>query len=189
MSQLIRIIYISRSTFKSQSHAVIEPNVGRILTQSRINNRRNNLVGVLYFGDGCFFQCLEGEKSAVDRLWSRLQSDPRHKDVKLLSSEPISQVTYEEWAMKFVPLDSQMKQVLNEGGLKKFDPYRFDKAMVQKVMDLLRTFNNPTTDAEVETLIKKAVAAPVVNQKERSLWPFALVAVLLAATAMFLLLR
>ena len=63
----------------------IEPNVARILAKSRINNRRDGLVGVLYFGDSCFFQCLEGTESAVDALYARLQSDTRHTDIKLLS--------------------------------------------------------------------------------------------------------
>src|SRR6476659_6984428 len=138
MPQLIRITYISRSTFKpTRSKEVIEPNVGRILAQSVINNRRNGLVGVLYFGNGCFFQCLEGEQSAVDGLYARLQNDKRHKDIKLLLREDISSLTYQEWAMKFVPLERQMTRLMEEGGLKDFDPYRFDKVMIQKVMTLL----------------------------------------------------
>lgn len=56
MQKLVQIIYISRSTFEN-ADAVnkIEPNVVRILAKSRVNNRRNGLVGVLYFGDGAFF--------------------------------------------------------------------------------------------------------------------------------------
>ncbi len=60
MPNLVWIIYISRSTFTPSGVSMaIEPNVARILAKSRVNNRRNGLVGVLYFCDGCFFQCLE----------------------------------------------------------------------------------------------------------------------------------
>ena len=59
MDRLVQIIYISKSSFTpTVNSAGIEPNVARILVKSRINNRKNGLVGVLYFGDGCFFQCL-----------------------------------------------------------------------------------------------------------------------------------
>lgn len=192
MPQLIRIIYISRSTFQAtRTDAVIEPNVGRILAQSRINNRRDGLVGVLYFGDGCFFQCLEGEQSAIDALYARLQKDKRHKDLKLLAREPIRALSYEEWAMKFVPLEREMTRMLKAAGLQRFDPYRFDKPMVQKVMDLLRTASDPTTGAMVEDLLRKSIATPTSGKKDPvAFWPFAaagLTAAAAAAAAVFLL--
>lgn len=159
MPQLIRIIYISRSTFApTRLNAGIEPTVARILAKSRINNRRNGLVGVLYFGDSCFFQCLEGEQSAVDALYARLQSDERHKDIKMLSRESISALSYTDWAMKFVPLEKEMTSLLKEGGFKKFDPYLFDDAMVQKVMNLLRASTDPTTATEIETSLRQSMS-------------------------------
>lgn len=190
MPQLIRIIYISRSTFTpTKSNAVIEPNVARILAKSRINNRRNGLVGVLYFGDGCFFQCLEGEQSAIDTLYARLQSDERHKDMKLLSRENISALSYAGWVMKFVPLEKEMTLLLNERGLKRFDPYRFDPVMVEKVMNLLRTSTNPTTDAVVETLIRKSMAAPAADKAPRGFWPIAAALIVVAVAAGIFLLN
>ena len=190
MSQLIRIIYISRSTFTpSRSNVGIEPNVGRILAKSRVNNRRNGLVGVLYFGDGCFFQCLEGEQSAIDILYARLQSDERHKDIKLLSREPISALSYADWAMKFVPLEKEMTRLLNAAGLQTFNPYRFDAAMVQKVMNLLRTSTDTSTAPEVETLIRQSMEAPETAKKSRVLWPIAATVIVAAVAAAIFLLR
>ena len=101
MSRLIQIIYISRSSFITTTNSTeIEPNVARILAKSRVNNRKNGLVGVLYFGDGCFFQCLEGEETEVDKLYSKLQQDARHKDLKLISRKLINTLTFTNWAMK-----------------------------------------------------------------------------------------
>lgn len=169
MPQLIRIIYISRSTFKpTGSNAGIEPNVGRILIKSRINNRRDGLVGVLYFGDGCFFQCLEGEQSAVENLYARLELDDRHKDMKMLSRENIKALSYSDWAMKFVPLEMQMTRLLKEWGFKRFDPYRFDSTMVRKVMDLLRTSTDSTTDTGVESLIEQSIAATAADKASKA---------------------
>lgn len=190
MSQLIRIIYISRSTFTpTKSNAGIEPNVGRILAKSRINNRRDGLVGVLYFGDGCFFQCLEGEQAAIDALYARLQLDERHKDIKLLSREPISALSYTDWAMKYVPLEKEMKNLMNGGGLKSFDPYRFDSVMVQKVMNLLSTSTDTSTAPEVETLLRQSIAAPAPAKSSKAFWPIVVAVVLVAVIAGIFLLR
>ena len=95
MTNLIQLIYISRSTFApTEISNIIEPNVARILLKSRVNNKKNGLVGVLYFGDGCFFQCLEGEAEAVDQLYETLLKDTRHKDLKVFSRKAIDTLTF-----------------------------------------------------------------------------------------------
>ena len=82
MMNLIQMIYITRSTFMTTKLANgIEPNVARILLKSRAN-KKNGLVGALYFGDGSFFQCLEGATESVDRLFETLLKDSHHKDIK-----------------------------------------------------------------------------------------------------------
>lgn len=140
MSDLIQIVYVSRSTFTSMSaEQGIEPSVARILAQSRVNNARRGLVGALYFGDGCFFQCLEGRTGDVERLYAALLKDPRHTDLKVLTRRPIERTHFATWAMKYVPLDAPMKALLRELGLPTFDPYRFDEAAVAKVLDMLGT--------------------------------------------------
>lgn len=167
MQRLIQIIYISRSTFISSGLVRgIEPNVARILAKSRINNRRNGLVGVLYFGDGCFFQCLQGEEAAVDALYARLESDNRHKDLKLLSRKQISALSFADWSMKYVPIEKDMTRLLVKGGFQKFDPYLFDDAMIQDVMSLLQSSADPEADGIVEDMIKQSIAlSPAKNLK------------------------
>lgn len=148
VQKLIQIIYISRSTFiPAAPFKGIEPNVARILSKSRINNRLNGLVGVLYFGDGCFFQCLEGEESAIDSLYAKLQTDTRHKDLRLLSRKPIVQRSFPDWAMKYVPLDGQMNRLLQSYGMETFNPYSFSDEITAKVMLLLQAAADPTAHA------------------------------------------
>lgn len=143
VSDLIQIVYVSRSTFTPVSaEQGIEPSVARILAQSRVNNARRGLVGALYFGDGCFFQCLEGRTEDVERLYAALLKDPRHTDLKVLMRRPIERTNFATWAMKYVPLDAPMKALLRELGLPTFDPYRFDEAAVTKVLDMLGTGAN-----------------------------------------------
>ena len=140
MSDLVRIVYVSRSTFTPMpAERGIEPNVARILSQSRLNNARRGLVGALYFGDGCFFQCLEGRAQDVDRLYAALQRDPRHTELKVLDRQPIDRTSFAAWSMKYVPLDAPMQALLQRQGLATFDPYRFDATTVATVLDMLRT--------------------------------------------------
>ena len=140
MSDLVQIVYVSRSTFTTMPAELgIEPSVARILAQSRINNSRRGLVGALYFGDGCFFQCLEGRTADVERLYAALLQDPRHTNLKVLTRRPIEYTSFATWAMKYVPLDAPMKTLLRELGLKTFDPYRFDDNAVARVLDIMGT--------------------------------------------------
>lgn len=145
MTDLIRIVYISRATFTTASPADgVEPTVSRILSSSRANNRKNGLVGMLYYGDGCFFQCLEGETSKVRALYNTLLKDPRHTDLKILASEPIKRLSFPDWSMKYVPVDQHMRKLLEEHGFEHFDPYRFDHHLIERVMQLLQGVPDPT---------------------------------------------
>ncbi len=155
MSSLVQIIYISRSASAPAKPANgVDPVVARILAHSRTNNRRNGLVGVLYFGDGCFFQCLEGEETAVDTLYKKLEQDNRHRDLKIISRNTISAPTFKDWSMKYVATEKEMAALLRRNGMGSFDPYLFNDAVIQQVIDLLHNAAEPAT-------AKPGVAAPV----------------------------
>ncbi len=158
MKKLIQVIYISRSTFESlESVNQIEPNVARILAKSRVNNRKSGLVGVLYFGDGAFFQCLEGEEEAVVTLLTKLETDPRHKDIKILSRKNIDELSFGVWAMKFTPLDEKITQFLKENGLQSFDPYQFTPEITDKFMSLLFSANDYSTILKLPESVQAAL--------------------------------
>lgn len=149
MQKLVQIIYISRSTFDSTDTVnKIEPNVVRILAKSRINNRKNGLVGVLYFGDGAFLQCLEGDENAIDTLFAKIEKDPRHKDVKLISRKYISVFSFPDWAMKYAPQDERMRQYMKDHGYDNFDPYVLTLEMTQNILGLLVNAHDPTSETE-----------------------------------------
>lgn len=162
-SDLTQIIYVSRSTFTTMPAELgIEPSVARILAQSRVNNARRGLVGALYFGDGCFFQCLEGRSLDVDRLYATLLKDPRHSDLQVLSRRSIPHTHFSTWAMKYVPLDTEMKMLMRELGMDRFDPYRFDTATVNRVLEMLARggdLNLDQADASAATPAGRAATA------------------------------
>lgn len=142
MQNLIQLIYISRATFPSTpSMRGLEPHVARILAKSRANNRHAGLTGVLYFGDGCFFQCLEGDAAAVESLYAKLKLDDRHTDVTLISNKAISRYAFSDWSMKYVVIEKAIERLLHERGYTSFGPYLFDPEMTQALLDILKVTN------------------------------------------------
>jgi hypothetical protein len=139
MTQLIQLVYISRSSFAGPENfrGGVEPNAGKILLQARVNNRKTCLTGVLCFGDGCFLQCLEGEEESMNHLLSKLRKDDRHNYLTVLWQKPIKTRSFERWEMKFVAVQGPMMKWLESLGYERFDPYQFDAPMVGRVLNFL----------------------------------------------------
>ena len=193
MSDLVQIVYISRSTFRqAAAEHGIEPSVARILAQSRLNNVKRGLVGALYFGDGCFFQCLEGHAEQVDRLYAALLEDHRHTDLKVLSRHGLEQPTFSTWSMKYVPLDVPMKELLKRLDLAIFDPYRFDDAAVAQVLQMLKAGGDIVPVMDPSRSIDKPFELSADGNRKDALrtsqWALAvaLLALVMATAGMFL---
>ena len=134
---LVRLCYVSRATFKPFTVDGIDQQVAAILSQSRTNNQKRNLVGALYYANGVFFQCLEGEESAVNHLLEKLQQDSRHQDLQVLSRTPIQVREFQDWEMKYALLDREIRQFMREQHLGKFDPYKFTPAMTEELVRVM----------------------------------------------------
>ena len=138
MSKLVQMVYISRANIPTSSEGrEIVPEVAKILRKSRTNNRARDIVGALYFGNGYFFQCLEGEEKELLALYETLKSDPRHTDLRIISMQPITTLSFGEWEMKYLPAEAEMQKLLRSFGMPAFDPYRFDDVMTSKMLALL----------------------------------------------------
>lgn len=133
---LVQLTYASQATFSSNSQGGVETEVARILLQSRRNNPKQQLGGVLHFGNGYFFQCLEGERDTVQAAYERIAKDPRHTRVQMLGLNALQRRRFKDWSMKYVALDSDIQALLAEHRLKAFDPYRFEPALIVKLIDL-----------------------------------------------------
>ena len=134
-----RIVYISKASFGGADRtATVEPEIGRILMQSRRNNPARGLVGALYYGDGRFFQVLEGEVASIDALLDTLRKDPRHHDLTVLLRQPIEHASFNRWSMKYVAAADEVRRLLASFGHRQFDPYRFDDAQIEAMVGLLQ---------------------------------------------------
>lgn len=107
---LVRLVYASRAV-----STIVPEEMLAILRQSKANNPAHGITGVLCCSDSIYLQVLEGGRSAVNRLYNRIATDPRHKDVELLSYEQIGERRFAGWSMGQVNLTR-----LNPGLLLKY---------------------------------------------------------------------
>ncbi|WP_084494889.1 BLUF domain-containing protein [Alkanindiges illinoisensis] len=134
-----RMVYASKATFKPfKAGDSIDKDVKDILTTARRENKKNNLVGALYYGNGCFFQCLEGNQQDIDQLYAKLEKDPRHHELKVLSLEPVEQRSFSSWEMKYATIDREVRAFLRTHQMGKFNPYRFSPEMTAELVGLLQ---------------------------------------------------
>ena len=137
MNNLLRVVYVSKSTTPiNDIDRGVHKDIGRILMQSRKNNPKYQIGGVLYFSNNYFFQCLEGEKKAVISLLQKIAKDPRHMDVQTISVKYTNKRLFEDWSMKYVALQDNVTRLLNKNGMKSFNPYNFNDDMIKKMLKL-----------------------------------------------------
>lgn len=76
-------------------------------------------------------------RKAVKEIYQAIAQDERHEHVHTLDARPVSERRFPDWSMKYVPMESEVNQVLQRHGMSQFDPYRFDAGMIDDMIDLL----------------------------------------------------
>ena len=90
------IVYISKYTGAPDK---IDSVLSDITSISVANNDQLGITGLLFFHEGHFLQLIEGRQEAIESLMSKLERDPRHRDIHRLVDEEISGRSFEEWKM------------------------------------------------------------------------------------------
>lgn len=89
-------IYFSQSTLLSN-----EKDLLTILRQSRRDNAKAGISGILLYVRGSIMQVLEGEVHMVETLFKRIQEDKRHTDVTRVMDKLITQRLFPNWSMGY----------------------------------------------------------------------------------------
>lgn len=110
---MLSLIYVSSSIKQLSDQELLD-----ILKISRENNLARDITGLLLYKGGNFMQALEGADDAVMALYKKIEQDPRHKDVSIISSEQIQARQFPAWEMAFQNLDSD--EIRNEAGYSQF---------------------------------------------------------------------
>ncbi len=97
---LYHLGYVSTEAVKFSDEALIA-----LLTEARNANTDRNVTGLLLYREGSFYQVLEGSESEVLATFHDIESDPRHKEVRLLFSGETESREFADWQMGFLNLD------------------------------------------------------------------------------------
>lgn len=117
---LVSLVYAS-----TKSPDWSDDDIYQILNKSRVNNEQSGVTGALCFNGDYFLQCLEGSRSAVNRLYRDIHNDNRHENVILLHYHEITERAFDKWSMLYVPASSMSADhIVRYSGDKQFDPYR-----------------------------------------------------------------
>ncbi len=145
---LFRLCYASTATEQCSSMEI-----GYILEASLKNNVALNITGALFYGNHYFLQFLEGEEANVESLYQKIAEDKRHTNVKVLEFKEVHTRYFEEWSMKYVSYPLIINKILQETGLKEFNPYLLNNNGVNALAEAFRNHYEP--DIFPETLRKK----------------------------------
>lgn len=98
-----RLTDIAHLSYCSRAQSQVgSADLDRILEASRRNNQRDKITGLLTYSGEVFVQFLEGPPQALRRLMDRLQRDPRHGDIIILSEGSEHERILPDWDMELV---------------------------------------------------------------------------------------
>ena len=96
MASLFALTYLSIA-----SRDLLPEELDSILLNARLFNAGEQVTGVLLYGDGRFFQLLEGTEASVRKAFDRVSTSQAHRGVRVLSKGPIAERFFESWHMGF----------------------------------------------------------------------------------------
>lgn len=120
MQDLIRISYASMA---NPSAAGVQGDLIDILHQARHFNAKQQIHGVLFYDNNYFFQCLEGEREQVFKLYHKIAKDSRHNNIVQLTCEPIDAPAFIRWQMKYILEDTRIRHFFANHYGQPFNPY------------------------------------------------------------------
>ena len=130
---LVRLLYASRA-----AQPLTPEVIDAILAQSRAHNPEHGITGILCYSGDIFMQVLEGGRDAVCELFNTIVRDERHRNVRLLSYEEISERRFSAWTMGQVNLakvnPSLMLKYAEKPGL---DPFNCSGSASMALLDEL----------------------------------------------------
>ena len=102
MPELHQILYVSQLAPDQPPNVV-----GRIVTLARSRNAADGITGLLVFDGMRFCQHFEGPPEQVQALMARLNSDPRHTDLRVLHQGRVAQRHYQRFEMGLAETDQR----------------------------------------------------------------------------------
>lgn len=104
-----QLVYISQAVRKMSPD-----DLAAIQNTAKTNNATIDVTGSLFYNGGWFLQVLEGPAATLDKLYKKIELDPRHKNSRILYNEPASFRTFPRWNMNMTNLDNRQADKYDE---------------------------------------------------------------------------
>lgn len=104
-----QLIYISQAVRKMSPE-----DLSSIQEKAKTKNAPIDVTGSLFYNGGWFLQVLEGPISTLDKLYKKIELDPRHKNSRILYNEPASFRTFPRWSMNMINLNDRQADKYEE---------------------------------------------------------------------------
>ena len=136
---MIQLCYAS--TRVEQQFDLIQ-DLSDILVRARSFNNEQRIFGVLYYAEGRFFQCLQGEQAALEQLFQHIMQDTRHRDIVRYPDQTIDQIDFSKWSMKYVNRHSEIASLFQRFGYSSFQPDVLNLEQIQAFLTTLLRLEN-----------------------------------------------
>ena len=136
-SDLYQFVYISRITSTGLADASTLSDIAEVAIK---NNKVGNLSGILCYGNGYFFQYVEGSEQELTNLKNRILMDDRHRDMHGLDFSAIVKRRFNGWLMRSITLERWMISDPKIKALMPFKPYNWDTGEWQDFLDILQSY-------------------------------------------------
>lgn len=107
-----------------------------VLAVSRRNNAGWHLSGVLLFEGGTFLQVVEGPAWPLQKALDRIETDPRHRHMDILSDMETERRYFPDWAMGSREVDGEAAFALDPAEMEA----RLAEGTPEVVRVMIRTF-------------------------------------------------
>lgn len=129
---MIQLTYTSHAAVPITPTLVID-----MLDAARRNNGPRGVTGLLYYAQGQFAQCLEGDADEVEAIFSKIKGDARHQKIRE-TRQNIAARAFPDWSMAFVDSSTaEVARVLMKHGI---DSYEAAKWPINEVASVLESF-------------------------------------------------
>ena len=149
---LIQLCYASS---RVESGNDLLQDLSDILATARSFNQAHDIYGVLYYAEGVYFQCLEGEKQQLEGLFSKISQDARHHQIQRFPDQNIDQIDFSKWSMKYVNQHGKISRLFKAIGLEKFQPHQLHAEQMSKFLRLLLKMEEARHEVQPRTGLTK----------------------------------
>jgi hypothetical protein len=104
-----QLVYVSQAVRKMSVD-----DLHAIQGSAKTNNQPLDVTGSLFYNGGWFLQVLEGPAATLDKLYKKIELDPRHKNSRVLYNEPATFRTFPRWSMNMINLEQRQADKYDE---------------------------------------------------------------------------